>query len=183
MPADTFGRFYVHPKIDGQKLYDTGEEDYSDQVLCEIQITGASHASISKPVYDDRGKLIVDHEGKTYPEKYPRAWADFNNLTMEIEGTPLKKLDIGPGEILNLKGKGVETIEELAELNDNVVIGVQGMLDLRKKAQAWLTAMNPEIQEAERKAQEEKEQAMQDKIDELTKMVADLKPKRGRPKK
>lgn len=193
MPAvDTYGVFYTHPKLDGQHFYDTKEERYKDVTMVEIFIKGNTKASISKEVFSPDGNPAVASDGETYLEKFPKAWAMFNREAgVELDGTPLKNMGgIGPGQILNLNAQGVETVEDLANLNDNVVIGEPGMLDMRNKARAYMAALHPEKAMAAEKAKEEEMQNLRKEIQQMKEALEnatippeETKPKRGRPRK
>ena len=181
---DTYAQFYVHPQLQG-------DGNYKDVILAEIFIMGNKNTSISKPVFGLDEKPI-EYQGQTLIDKYPRAWAAFRREDgAELDGDPLRNLaGVGPGQIRNLENMGIETIEDLANLADNVVIGESGMLDLRKKAQAYIAAMHPEKLEAERQASEERAQEQANQINNLQEQLAALqakleeKPKpRGRPKR
>jgi hypothetical protein len=159
-PATTYGKFYQHAQLDGQYFADTGKEKFDDVVMVEIFIKGSTKASISKRVYDDDGDPVTNQQGETFIDMYPKAYQSFMRDTgAEVDGTPIRNMGgAGPGQIMNLQAQGIESVEDLAGLEDNVVIGEPGMLDLRKKAQAYLAALHPEQAEAEKA---EKEQEME----------------------
>ena len=199
MPAqETYGKFYQHAQLDGHHFQETGEKKFNDVVMVEVFIKGNSSASISKRVFNDKGDPVLTETGESYIDLYPRAWAAYNREQgAELDGTPLRSMaGIGAGQIMNLNAQGIETVEDLAGLLDNVVIGEPGMLDLRKKAQAYLASLHPEQQEAERQAQAEKDAKQEEEIRQLRAELSDMKKaldnqtiphntakKRGRPKK
>jgi hypothetical protein len=150
--------------------------------MCEIAIKGDSNTSMSKRVFEDDGETLIMHPRLgPLTEAYPVAWKAYQTGSEDyMEGSPLDAIPgIGISAKRNFQSQGIMSIEDLAGLQDNVVLGQAGMLDLRKKAQAYLTAMEPE------KAAEE-EAARQAQMDELKAQIAELqaaqKPKRGRPK-
>lgn len=197
MPAqDTYGKFYQHPQLDGQHFNATGEKKFNDVVMVEVFIKGNTKNSISKPVFDSKGEPVITDTGESFLELYPRAWAHYNHEAgIDVDGTPLRLMGgIGAGQIMNLNAQGIETVEDLANLLDNVVVGEPGMTDLRKKAQAYLAALDPEKAEAERKAAAEEIDAlkrqvsklqseMQKALDNQTIPHKEPPKKRGRPKK
>jgi hypothetical protein len=180
MPAKTYGVFYDHaqPQADGT---------FKDVVMVELFITGNSNTSTSKCVYDENGELVRfesndERNGKTYPELYPKAWAKYSKDVEYTEaGVDLSNLQIGPSAIKNLQAEGIDTVEDLAELSDSVVLGVPGRLDLRKKAQAYMAALRPEKAAAEREAAEREKADLLDRIRKLEDQINQPK-KRGRPK-
>lgn len=190
MPVEnTYGVFYEHSTLNGQHFADTKEKRYDDVVMVEIFIRGDSRASISKRVFDSNGEPItVNLQGDTYPDLYPKAWAHFKREKgVELDGTPLRNMGgIGPGQIMNLNATGIETVEELAELPDSVVLGESGMVDLRKRAQAYLASMNPEEGEKEKAEMNERMESMRKEVEQMKEALekATIKEprKRGRPK-
>ena len=175
MPANneapsTYGRFYQHAQLNGQHMADTGEKKYDDVVMVEVFIKGSTKTSMSYRVFDDNGKPVtVNLQGDTYPDIYPKAYKAFTlDAGSEVDGTPVKNLGgIGPGQIMNLQAMGIESVEDLAGLNDNVVIGEPGMLDLRKKAVAYLASLYPEQAEAEKAEKEEEMATLRQEVKEM----------------
>ena len=188
MPANdeqlpTYGRFYDHSTLKGNSNPDKQNKPvYIDVLMCEIAIKGDKNTSISKRVFEDDGTTAIDHPGLgALPEAYPRAWKAYKSGSEDyMDGSPLDAIPgLGVSGKRNLQSEGIMTIEDLAALPDSIVDSKSGMLELRKKAQAYLTAMEPEkvaAEEAERQAE----------MDELKAQIAELqaaqKPKRGRPK-
>ncbi len=186
MVKDTYGQFYVHPSLDGQHFADTKQKRYTDVVMCEIFIKGSANTSNSMPVHDANGDLIeypdADGNLETLPERYPKAWAAYNRDYMPGEdGTPLLQLSgIGPGQIKNFQAMGIETVEDLAELSDAYVVGERGMLEFRKRAQAYLGAMHPEKAEAEKQAQQDVIDGLQDTVKLLQAELEAMKKPKGK---
>ncbi len=134
MPASTYARFYIHPTLDGNATVKAKHNVYKDVVYIEISIKKNDKTSFSRP------KTAKDEN------EYPDAWEEFETGQKPLmSGHPLNELpNISPSVEMNLNTTGIKTIEDLAELDDSVVIGEQGMVELRKKAQAYLAALNPE---------------------------------------
>lgn len=143
MPAqnDTYARFYIHPSlISGSVKLKTAV--HKDVVFIEIFIKGSTNTTFGRAKND---------EDET---QYAKEWTAYiNNVDVSDSGTRLDALPtIGPSAVMNLNNKGINTVEDLAELDDAFVIGELGMLDLRKAANAYLDALHPE--EAEAREQE-----------------------------
>ncbi len=135
MPAsNTYARFYTHPVLNVVETKKIGHEFYEDTIYAEIFIKGDKNTSFGRP------KIEQDETD------YPKAWTAFSKgIEIQETGTGLNNLpNISPSAQMNLNATGIMTIEDLAELDDSVVIGVQGMLDLRKRAQAYLAVMKDE---------------------------------------
>lgn len=158
--ADTYARFYIHPSLtEGKK--GTSEAVYDDVLYAEIFIKGSTNTSFSRPKKDEDEQLFAAE------------WAAYtNNEDFVSNGTSLSALPtIGPSAEMNLNAKGINTVEDLAGLSDAVVIGERGMLELRKRAQAYLDALDPQLA-VERDI---KDNALQATIDDLQRQVQELK--------
>jgi predicted flap endonuclease-1-like 5' DNA nuclease len=134
MPAsDTYARFYNHPKLNVPESRKLGKQHYDDAIYIEIYIRGDKNTSFSRP------KKSEDEN------TYPREWREFDTgQSIPLEGSPLNVLpNISPATEKNLNAEGVRTVEDLANLSDAVVLGVQGRVDLRKRAVAYLAAIDP----------------------------------------
>lgn len=166
MPADTYANFYIHPSLNGDKTLEAKRNIYDDVVYAEIFIKGSTKTSSARPKKDSDEK------------DYPEAWAKFINGEDIATGTPLKSLpNMGPSMILNLNSQGIMSIEDLAALNDSVVIGISGMVDLRKRAQAYMAAMEVDLSEMD--SNEELAETIAETMAEHT----EEKPKRKRRKR
>jgi len=174
MPADdqlpTYARFYVHSQLQGDpNPSEHNKPVYKDVVYAEVMIKGDKNTSFARPKRDSDEK------------DYPMAWKAFVEGNDDYsEGTPLKNIPgVGLSDQRNLQSEGIMSVEDLAALDDNVVLGRAGMVDLRKKAQAYLKVLDPEL-EAQKEAERQAE------MDELKAQIAELQaaqqPKRGRPK-
>jgi predicted RecB family nuclease len=159
MPADTYARFYVHPQLQH-------DDTYKDVVYVEIFIKGDKNTSFSRPMKE---------EDKTM---YPNGWNAFKDQDFELsDGTPLQAIPgMSPSAMIELKSTGINTVEDLAELSDGVVLGHPGMVTLRKRAQAYIAASEVE----------KEPEVADDPVDvEQMKNDPDVIPakKRGRPRK
>lgn len=135
MPAsDKYCKFFLHAALNGNKTEAAKHNVYDDVVYIEIFIKGNTNTSFSRPKKDED------------EQEFPKEWKAYLTQTnIEDNGTPLNALPtLGPSMQMNLNAQGIRTIEDLAELSDSVVIGEQGMVDLRKRAVAYLAAMAPE---------------------------------------
>ncbi len=130
MAADTYARFYVHPQPQGEDTIKSGGPRFKDVVYAEIFVKGSKNTSSSRPIKE---------QDKT---DYPKAWQAFKENSFEMtDGTPISVLPgIGPSQKIELQSQGILSVEELAELNDSVVVGVSGMVTLRNRAKAYLAA-------------------------------------------
>ena len=188
MPADeqlpTYGRFYMHSTVRGDPDYEQAKKPvFHDVLMCEIAIKGDHNTSISKIVFESDGETPINHPNLgDLRDIYPVAWIAFTSGNEDyMEGSPLDVLPgLGVSMKRNLQADGIMNIEDLAGLSDSIITSQAGLLELRKKAQAYLAAMEPE-KAAEAEAERQSE------MDELKAQIAELqaaqKPKRGRPAK
>ena len=145
MPAkDTYARFYIHPSLISGSVK-AKDAKYEDVIFAEIFIKGSTNTSFG------RAKRDSDEE------EYAEEWTAYvNKDVVKNSGTHLSALPtIGPSAQMNLNAKGINSVEELAVLDDAWVIGERGMFELRKKAQAYLEALHPEQAEAKKREQED----------------------------
>lgn len=161
--ADTYARFYIHPVLREGKR-DTPTAVFEDVIHIEIFIKGSQNTTFSR-IKEDKDEVTYEAEWNGY----------INNTDYTKNGVNLNELPgIGPSAQMNLNSQGINTVEDLANLSDGVVIGQRGMLDLRKQANAYLEALNPQIA----KEREIKENAQQATIEELQRQVKALQTKR-----
>lgn len=187
MPAEdeqlpTYGRFYLHSTVTGNNDPEA-KPKYHDVVMCEIAIKGDKNTSISKPVFEADGETPIIHPTiGDLTEAYPRAWKAYRAGSDDyMDGTALDVLPgVGVSAKRNLQSEGIMSVEDLANLQDSLVMGKQGMLDLRKKAQAYLAVIEPEKAEAK---EAERQQEMDDLKAQIAELQAAQKPRRGRPAK
>jgi len=166
MPAkDTYARFYIHPSLISGSVKNNDAE-YKDVIFAEIFIKGSTNTSFGRPKRDQD------------EEDYPREWAGYVNKDWveKNSGTHLSALPtIGPSAQMNLNAKGINSVEDLAELDDQWVIGESGMLELRKKAQAYLEALHPEQAEAKKLEQEQLANHQAETIEDMKLEMAQMK--------
>lgn len=172
--ATTYARFYTHPSLKSGKK-GTSEAVYDDVLYVEIFIKGSTNTSFSRPK-KDQDEIDFAAEWRAY----------VNNEDYAAHGTNLSVLPtIGPSAQMNLNSKGINTVEDLAGLDDSVVIGERGMLELRQRAQAYLDALNPELalqREIKENAQQATIEDLQAQVKALQSQTTD-KPKRTRRKR
>lgn len=116
-----------------------------------VELTAQTEAQ-GTPVYEEREFVVIRHPGdRTYEQRevvrddhkkrWPREYAAFKaGIEAPLVGTPIAEWPpINKAQVLTLQYLGVRTVENLAELPDDIAqkIGTGGMT-LRSKAQAWL---------------------------------------------
>jgi hypothetical protein len=134
MPAhpDTYARFYTHAQLQG-------DGSYKDVVYIEISIKGNKNTSFSEPATDE------------HKANYPKAWTAYQNNSPDLcDGNPISVLPgVGPAQAMNLKAMGIMSVEDLAGLGEPAINDIPGGRTLKKRAQAWLDALNVEAEKEE----------------------------------
>lgn len=123
-------RFYLKPVKDDAKSLNEGRHIYSDQEYIEIVIPGDKDNSVNRPLRDEDR------------QRFQRQYAKWKSLGVNVtEGTPLEVWPlVSRAQVEELRFFNVTTVEALAGLADVHTAKFMGLLDLKKKAQAFLVA-------------------------------------------
>ncbi len=148
-----YARFYLVPKQNEAESAKEGRPVFEDKEYIELIAAGNSTNIIRRPVYES--------DKRQYREEY-RMFKEGDNE--QIVGTRLDEVPwITRSQVEELMYRKIRTLEALADVSDQDC-NVPGMLDLRRKAQAWL-----------QKANEAKPfTAMQAEMEEMRKTIAAL---------
>lgn len=172
MPAGepTYAEFYIHPRLNVMESRKEQRQIYEDEIWVEIKIKGSENSTFT------RAKKPEDEL------KWPDAWAKFKGEEIENTGTSLRVLpSISPAAEKNLSALGVNTVEDLANLGDEHVIGFRGMIQFRKEAQAYLAAQDEDFMEnlkaslAKEITPQNSPESVKAKIEEKKKILGALK--------
>lgn len=169
-------RFYDHPRLNIEESKTAGHKVYDTVTMVELRNKGERGESVSRLVKD-----ADKDETEYYKTAFPGAWAQYKGGGDGgfVSGTLLKALDLQIGEIQMLEQMGIRTVEELASMNDSGAMKVRGGLSLKNKAVVFMKA-----QQMSRDGNlMESISRMEARIAELETENAELKPKRGRPRK
>lgn len=127
---------------------------------------------------------IIERVAKEHDMRmHPREWEIFQRQqTTGMIGTPLEQWpQVTRAQVKEAKYFEVHTVEQLSELSD---ISCQrmgmGFFELRNKAKAYLEAAKGTAAET---AQAAENQRLRDEIEALKAQVAEVAPRRGRPRK
>lgn len=148
-----YARFYLVPKKNEALSAEKGMPVFEDKEYIELIAAGNSTNIVRRPIYEADKRM------------YRQEYALFKQGDEEqIVGTRLTEVPwITRSQVEELMYRRIRTLEALADVSDQDC-NVPGMLDLRRKAQAWLT-----------KAQEAAPfTAMQAEMDEMRKTIAAL---------
>jgi hypothetical protein len=122
-----YARFYFVPRKDEVASAQEGRAIFHDVEYIEIIAAGNANNIIRKPVRDEDRFRFRDQY-----EKFRQG------DTEQLCGTPLTEVPwLTRSQVEELMYRKVRTVENLAEISDSAC-NVPGLLDLRRKAEAWL---------------------------------------------
>lgn len=166
MSAQQYAMFYNHRTLDGQATQDAGKNVYVEKVYIQIRNKGEKNAIFSRPMREEDKIIFKD------------AWANFNaeQDTGKMRGHSIAALGLGPDQVEELNELGIYTVDDLAGMRDGPATSMSGGITLRNQAQAWLESEG-DLTTVSAIVERDEE------IERLKAQIAELKPKRGRPKK
>ena len=166
--------FKVEPVLMGFKSKEANREIYEDREFVRILVKGNDKMEVVAEV--------TDQHRRRFPFQYERFKAGMAQLK---SGTPIDRVPgISPSTVKNYISLNIRTIEDLAEVGDNVLDNLgMGARDNREKAIKYLANGRVANDEAASKVR-----ALEEKVAELTALVESMSavhaPKpRGRPPK
>lgn len=183
---------YFEPmaQVNDAATRETGKQTYDNVLIAYVAPIGqpkseASH-EVERTLPD--GTVKVNHH---YAMKYAEPLKFYKAGTeAETLGTPLRDLlGMTPATAMNLKARGVHTIEMMAEMPDSAGNDMMGFWDLRDRAKKHLEAREKEAPakhlEAELAQRDALITSQQRQIDELRALIGDQPERRGpgRPRK
>ncbi len=180
--------FVQEPQVNAQATRDTGIQTYDSVLIAYVSpISGKSNVAheIERTLPD--GTVVVNHaKAAKYGEQVKLFKA---GLGAETQGTPLKDLvGMTPATIMNLRARGIHTIEMLADMPDGAGHDMMGFWELRDRAKGHIAKREKEAPMVKLEAMEAAYKAENDslkrQLDELRALVSE--PERrgpGRPRK
>lgn len=157
--------FYKGKVQDGAASREAGVAVFKDVDMVEIRQLGER----------DTTHQIVTNEHK---QRWPLRWQQYlQNIEQSAVGTPLEMLfPASPATVATLRASAITTIQQLAELSDGVISGLQFGLDLRTKARDYIGTVTKgkKYHELENKleASEQKNLELEDRIKSLEAAMA-----------
>jgi hypothetical protein len=135
--------FYVEPVLDEAKTQEAGHPVFSEVEFVKIIIPGSRN---ERPIF-----RVNENHKKRWPEQY-KAFKD--GVEYKGDGMPLIEWpQLTKTMVVTLNAIGIESVEELAEANEEGLRKLGGMyLDMKYKAQDFLkneTASSREIKKLE----------------------------------
>ena len=168
-------RFFLHPVEIG--IVD-GLRKFRDVEMCEISVPGSQS---NRPV-----KKVNEIVKRRFAAQYAK-WKASGHAEQMVEGTHLTEVTwLTRSQVEELAYIHVRTLEQLAELNDNVCSRMPGFYDLKRKAAAFVVQgkKNAPILNLQKQLDEEKAKnlVLQQNIDSMSKRLAALEDDDDAPK-
>ncbi len=175
--------FLLESDVNTKVTSETGIQTYDSVLTAYVSpINSKSNVAheIERQLPD--GTTVVNHRnaGK-YAEQVKLFKA---GLGAETQGTPLKDLlTMTPATIMNLRARGIHTIEMMADMPDAAGHDMMGFWELRERAKAHIAKREKEAPmvklEAMQAAYEAENASLKRQLEELRALVSDEPAKRG----
>jgi len=162
-------KFYVRPKLDEAASDEAGRPIYKDVDYVEIRVPGNQTNIIQRPVTDMDKK------------RFAPAYREFKSGETEQNiGTPLVEAPwITRSQVEELSYLRIRSLEQLANVNDDVCTRIPGLFKLKQRAQNMVDKAEksaPFIKmQAEYETLKDKLAAMENTIAEQTALIANMK--------
>lgn len=153
--------FHLFPQKNTQKSIEEGRPIYEDKVYVTIMVPGDKESIIDRPAME------MDFQ------RFPRQYQAFRQKQeAQIVGTPLSALTwMAPSQIKELEYFNVMTVEHLAEVNEGLASRMQGLFDLKRRAQDFIRAAKEAAPLLEMRTELDKRDG---EIEALKRQVAEL---------
>lgn len=134
MDKKLFVQFYLRAVVNNFKSSQEGRPIFDEVDYVRIIVPGDKNTVIDTKVTPEYAQRFA-----TQFEKYKK------NQSQAVSGTPLEVWpQMTVGQVAELKAMNVHTVEQLAELPDNLAQRIMGSHDLRRRATTFLEAANGE---------------------------------------
>lgn len=123
-----FAKFYIHPKQNEEESAKAGRPIFDDKEYIEIFTPGALTNIVRRP---------ASQQDK---ERFRAAYRAFKEKEDDSQsGTHLSQVTfISKSQVEELAYSRIRTVEQLANVNDDVCTRIPGLYSLREKAKAYL---------------------------------------------
>lgn len=173
--------FLEEPQINVEVTAETGVQTYDNVLVAYVAPMGNSKSNVAKEIERTLpdGTVVKNAENSAkYAEqiKHYKAGTD-----SEVLGTPLRDLiGMTPATQLNLRSRGIHTIEMLADMPDSSGNDMMGFWDLRDRARKHLEKREKDAPMVKIEAMEAKHQeevsALKQQLEDLRALVSEKKP-------
>lgn len=175
--------FLQEPQVNAKATAETGIQTYDSVLVAYVSpINSKSNTAheIERTLPD--GTVVVNQsKAAKYGEQVKLFKA---GLGAETQGTPLKDLiGMTPATIMNLRARGIHTIEMMADMPDGAGHDMMGFWELRDRAKAHIAKRDKEAPMVRLEALEEglkaENASLKRQLEELRALVGDTPTKRG----
>lgn len=178
--------FLQEPQVNADATAESGVQTYDNVLIAVVAPMGMPKSNVHHEVE----RVLPDGKVKIKPE-YAAKYAEQIKLYKagvgsEATGTPLRDLiGMTPATIMNLKTRGIHTVEMLADMPDGAGGEMMGFWDFREKARKHIELREKNAPMVRMEAIEARHKA---EVDALKQQLADLtaavnKRGPGRPRK
>jgi hypothetical protein len=174
MDHKLYKRFFVDVLPDDEKTATEGRPCFRNVEMITIMVPG------------DKNNIVTREAREEDKTRFADLYAKFKKGEGEIlDGFPLKEwTGVTRAQVEELKFFNFLTVESLANANDNVAVKFPGLHELKRRAAAWVQAQKDsapiEKLNAEIKARDEQNAALQAQMAEMVKALAELKAQVGK---
>lgn len=161
-----FVQFYVKAVMNGFKSSEAGRPIFDEVDYIRVIIPG------------DKNNVVDTKVTEEHKMRFPAQYERFKkNQEQAVSGTPLEVWpQMTVGQVAELKAMHISTVEQLADLPDNLAQRIMGSHQLRAKAKVFLEAAAGEAVNTKMTAELEKRDnqiaLMQEQLAQLTKAAA-----------
>lgn len=128
-PDGCMAQFYQRKILNKEKSTAAGRKVYDMQDMVRVFVPGDATMTVEQPATEK------------WRKRFSRQWTAYQEKREQIDGTPLSEwheIKDDDGLIEKLAADKIRSIESLAGLADQYCYNNPGMIELRKKAIAWV---------------------------------------------
>lgn len=130
-----FAEFFMHPRENKQETLKQGRPIFEEILYVKIMIPGDKTSEIQRPA---RLGASPQHDNQKFAHQYA-IFQQGQGASQALVGTPLKEWPpITAALVKELEYYEIRTVEQLAQVNDNVLQKFMGLGTHRQKAIDWL---------------------------------------------
>lgn len=169
-----FVRFFFHPHLDKEKTDEAGRPIYYDREYIEIIVPGDRNNTVNRPVRDSD------------KQRFPRMYQAFKQGAQQrVTGTPLESWPLlNRSQVEELKHFRIYTVEQLANVPDNLKQQFMGINALQQRAKDFIEAARGVASTQQFRDELEKKDAqisaLTQAVNELTQAVKELKTSKSK---
>lgn len=168
--------FLEEPQVNAAVTAEKGVQSYDNVLVAYVSPMGMAKSNVAKEIERTLpdGTVIVNHENAGKYAEQVRLYKA--GTESQAVGTPLKDLiGMTPATQMNLRARGIHTIEMLADMPDAAGQDLMGFWELREKSRKHLEKREKDAPMVRIEAMEEEHKkvvdSLQRQIEELTALI------------